>query len=330
MKKALITGISGMCASYMAELLLRKGYEVHGLARRTAAGNKAFWRLDKVLGKPNFKIVPGDITDPITMETIIKEGQYDEVYNYAAQSHVQVSFREPKTTIDVNFTGVFNLLEAIRKYSPKTKFFQASTSEMFGSSKGNLCGDGVYRQNENTPFSPRSVYGIAKVSSFYLVKLYREAFGIFAVNSIGFNKEGPRRSVDFVTRKITSYIGQLVNKKTTEKLKLGNIYAERDWCHATDAVYAHYLIMQHKEPMDFVIGTGVCNSVKRFLELAFGYVNLNWEDHVEFDKSLERPAEVDYLRADITKIKNVIGWEPHVTLDKLIAEMVDNDIAINR
>lgn len=328
--KALITGCNGQVGSYMAEYLIRKGYEVHGLARRTAAGEKSFWRLAKVLDNPNFKMIFADITDPIMMETVIRDGQYDEVYNYAAMSHVHASFKEPRLTIEVNAVAVLNLLEAIRKHSPKSKFLQASTSELYGNSKGEKLEDGGYKQDEKTPFDPCSPYSLAKLHAYHNVRLYRTAYNLFAVNSIGFNKESPRRTVDFLTRKVTDYIGKLVNKKIKEKLKLGNINSVRDWSHVTDIVHGHWLMMQHETPDDFVLASGEAHTVKEFLQTAFSYVGLNWEDHVEFDKSLERPAEVHYLRGNYAKAKNLLGWEPHITFENLVKEMVDHDIVINK
>lgn len=324
-KTAIVTGITGQDGSYLTELLLNKDYKVVGLYRRTSNSN--FYRINHLLDHKNLSLVEFDLTDPSVISNIIKKYQPDEFYNLAAMSHVGSSFHQPTTTFDINTMGVLHILEAIRTHHSATKFYQASTSEMFGKSFDVDENNNKY-QDENTPLYPQSPYAVSKVASHNLVRIYREAYNIFATSGILFNHESPRRGENFVTRKITKYIGQLLNNKTDETLKLGNLQAYRDWGHAKDYVYAMYLMLQQDYPNDFVVCTGKTYQVIEFLEAAFSSVDLDYKEHVEIDQNLYRPAEVDYLCGRSTKAQKILGWKPLVTFDSLVNDMVQHDIDI--
>jgi GDPmannose 4,6-dehydratase len=321
-KIALITGITGQDGSYLAELLLDKGYNVVGLHRRSSINN--FERIDHLLKAPNLILEEFDLTDPINVTTIIKKYQPDEFYNLAAQSHVQTSFKQPITTLQINTSGVLNILEAIRHHSSATHFYQASTSEMFGRNFTTDTNGNKY-QDENTEFMPQSPYGVAKVAAHQLVQLYRSAYGLFASSGILFNHESPRRGENFVTRKITKYIGQVINNIHSGPLKLGNLQATRDWGHAKDYVVAMHLMLQSDIADDYVVCTGSTHTVLDFVINAFEYVNLNYQDYIEIDPSLYRPAEVDYLRGNSAKAQKKLNWMPKVTFEDLVKDMVDSD-----
>jgi len=318
---AFITGVSGQDGSYLAELLLSKGYEVHGLIRRSSS--MKLERLQGIYQGPHdkhaeFHLHYGDLADSSALARLVREIQPDEVYNLAAQSHVKVSFEMPEFTADITGTGVVRLLEAIRMNSASTRFYQASSSEMFGASPP--------PQNENTPFHPRSPYSCAKAFAHTLCVNYRESYDMFAVSGILFNHESPRRGETFVTRKITRAVAMIKASKQ-DALYLGNLDAKRDWGYAGDYVEAMWLMLQKDEPKDYVIGTGQAHSVRDFCQAAFGHVGLDWQDYVRYDKRYERPAEVDYLLGDPTLAREELGWEPKVSFDKLVAMMVDSDIA---
>jgi GDPmannose 4,6-dehydratase len=323
MKTAIITGITGQDGSYLAELLLNKDYQVIGGHRRSSVNN--FERVKDLIKNPRMIFEEFDITDPSCCSELINKYRPDEVYNLAAQSHVGTSFKQPSTTFEIDTIGVINLLEAIRSISKDTKFYQASTSEMFGRNY-TINSSNEKFQDENTELLPQSPYGVAKMASHRMVQIYREAYGLYACSGILFNHESPRRGENFVTRKITKYIGSLVNGQTKESLKLGNLNASRDWGHAKDYVYAMYLMLQADIPDDFVICTGSTYSVLDFLKTAFQIVNLNYKDHVEIDQDLLRPAEVSYLKGKNSKAKTNLGWEPTISFDDLVKEMVLHDI----
>lgn len=323
-KIALITGVTGQDGSYLSELLLNKNYTVVGLHRRSSVNN--FGRINHLLNHPNFILEEFDITDPSNVLYLINTYLPHEFYNLAAQSHVETSFKQPTTTFEINTVGVTNILEAIRKHSSATKFYQASTSEMFGRNYTFDHNTNLKYQDENTELLPQSPYGVSKVASHRMVQLYREAYGTFACSGILFNHESPRRGENFVTRKITRYIGKLVNNKTTESLKLGNLQAMRDWGHAKDYVNAMHLMLQADIPDDFVICTGKTWSVLDFVQRAFELVNLDYKKYVEIDSKLYRPAEVEYLRGNSNKAQKVLGWIPTTSFEDLVKDMVSNDI----
>lgn len=322
-KLALVTGITGQDGSYLTDLLLEKNYTVVGLYRRSSTYN--FGRISHIINHPNLKLEEFDLTDPSGCNRVINQYQPDEFYNLAAQSHVGTSFKQPSTTFEMNTVGVVNILEAIRNYSFKTKFYQASTSEMFGYNYS-VNNNGQKYQDENTPMLPQSPYGIAKLASHHMSRIYRSAYNIYTSCGILFNHESPRRGENFVTRKITKYIGKVVNKQTSEKLKLGNLSALRDWGHAKDYVYAMWLMLQQSSPDDYVVCTGNTWSVENFLKSAFDCVNLDYKDYVEIDSDLFRPAEVEYLRGSCVKAKNYLGWSPSITFPQLVKDMVNHDI----
>jgi len=323
MKTAAITGITGQDGSYLAELLLRTGYSVVGLYRRSS--NTNFQRIKHLLDNKKIILEEFDITDPSDCVNIITKHRPHHFYNLAAQSHVSTSFKQPTTTFEINSVGVINILENIRKFSSTTRFYQASTSEMFGRNYL-LDIDGKKYQDENTAFLPQSPYAVAKLASHRMVQIYREAYNLYATSGILFNHESPRRGENFVTRKITKYIGELVNKKTDVKLKLGNIKAVRDWGHAKDYVEAMKLMLTSDTPDDFVISTGESHTVEEFLEKAFKVVNLNYLDHIEIDQELYRPAEVEFLRGVSNKARKVLNWKPKISFDDLVQDMVISDI----
>lgn len=328
-KVALVTGVTGQDGSYLSDFLLDNDYSVIGLHRRSSTNS--FMRIQHLLEHPNFKLEEFDITDPSDCSRVLEKYTPDEFYNLAAQSHVGTSFKQPFTTFEINTTGVINLLEALKARSPSTKFYQASTSEMFGENYTIEAGEKY--QNENTPFAPQSPYAVAKLASHRMVQIYRDSYGLYACCGILFNHESPRRGENFVTRKITKYIGQLVNNLLKDShyrpLKLGNIYAYRDWGHAKDFVRAMHMMLQKDSAEDFVVATGSTHTVKEFLELSFGLVNLNYEDYLEIDPSLYRPAEVDYLKGDANKARDILGWQPQISFNDLVADMVYSDIEAN-
>jgi len=321
-KKALVTGITGQDGSYLAELLLSKGYEVHGIVRRSSTPNTS--RIQHLCNDPalldtRLFLHYGDLADSSRLMSLVSRVQPDEIYNLAAQSHVRVSFDEPELTGNTTGLGSIRLLEAIRTLGLNTKFYQASSSEMFGASPP--------PQNEETPFYPRSPYGAAKVYSFWVTKNYRESYGMFATNGILFNHESPRRGETFVTRKITKAVAR-IQAGLQDKLSLGNLDAVRDWGYAPEFVEAMWLMMQADEPDDFVVATGTKYSVRDFLGFAFGRVGLEWEKYVDFDEKYLRPTEVDSLVGDSHKVTAKTGWAPRVLTPELAAIMVDADVAM--
>jgi GDPmannose 4,6-dehydratase len=322
MPKALITGITGQDGSYLAELLLDKGYEVHGLVRRSSSFNTS--RLDNIYQDPHEAKVRlllhhGDLSDSGALVNLIRDLQPDEVYNLGAQSHVMVSFEIPEYTGETTGMGTVRILEAIRASQVQTRFYQASSSEMFGAAPP--------PQNEQTSFHPRSPYGAAKMFAYWTTVNYREAHGIFAANGILFNHESPRRGETFVTRKITRAVAR-IKEGVQDKLYLGNLDAKRDWGYAPEYVEAMWMMLQQDEPQDFVIGTGEAHTVREFVQLAFDHVGLDWESYVEVDPKYYRPSEVDYLLADPTKAKEVLGWEPKTAFHELVKIMVDADVQL--
>jgi len=319
-KRALLTGLTGQDGSYLAELLLAKGYEVHGIIRRSSSFNTArIEHLYKDPHEPDTRLFShyGDLSDPVALTRLIYELQPQEIYNLGAQSHVRVSFDIPQYTFDVTGGGTLRLLEAIRESEVKTRFYQASSSEIFGASPP--------PQNEATPFHPRSPYAVAKLAAYWSTVNYREAYGLFAVNGILFNHESPRRGETFVTRKITRAVAR-IKAGIQDKLYMGNLDAERDWGYAPDFVEAMWLMLQAEEPEDFVIATGEKHSVREALEVAFAHAGLNLDGHVEIDPRYFRPAEVDSLLGDASKAREKLGWEPKVRFRELVESMVDADI----
>jgi len=319
-KIALITGVTGQDGSYLAELLLEKGYEVHGLIRRSSSFNTA--RIDHLYRDPHDRDVRlflhyGDLTDSSSLITTLNRIKPDEVYNLGAQSHVRVSFDEPEYTGDTTAMGTTRLLEAIRMIGLDCRFYQASSSEMFGATPP--------PQTEDTPFYPRSPYGAAKVYSYWMTRNYREAYGMFAVNGILFNHESPRRGETFVTRKITRSVAR-IKAGLEDTIFMGNIDAARDWGYAPEYVEAMWRMLQHDEPSDFVVATGTSYTVRDFLQFAFDHAGLDWEKHVKFDDRYLRPTEVDSLIGDPAKAATLLGWKPQVLPPELARIMVDADI----
>ena len=324
MKKALITGITGQDGSYLAELLLSKGYEVHGMIRRASTFNTR--RLDHLYHDPHgngeevhLYLHYGDLTASDTLLDIIYNIRPDEIYHLGAQSHVRVSFDMPEFTGDVTGLGTVRILEAIRKSGVKARYYQASSSEMFGGAKP--------PQNEQTPFEPRSPYAAAKLYAYWLTRNYREGYSIFAVNGILFNHESPRRGETFVTRKITRAVAAILAGQQ-RYLYLGNLDSRRDWGYAPEYVEAMWMMLNRDQPDDFVIGTGEAHTIREFLDEAFGYVNLDWHDYVRIDARYFRPTEVDYLLADAAKARRELGWEPRVRFRELVRIMVDADLEL--
>jgi GDPmannose 4,6-dehydratase len=319
-KRAFITGITGQDGSYLAELLLKKGYEVHGLIRRASTFNTA--RIDHLYSdrhSPDARLFLhyGDLSDGGRLVKLLVDTNPDEVYNLAAQSHVRVSFDEPEHTADTTGTGTIRMLEAVRLSGIETRFYQASSSEMFGATPP--------PQGEDTPFYPRSPYAAAKVYSYWITKNYREAYGLFAVNGILFNHESPRRGETFVTRKITRAVAA-IKKGQQDYVYMGNLDAVRDWGYAPEYVEGMWRMLQVDEPDDYVLATGVGVTVREFLEIAFGHAGLNWEDHVRFDPRYLRPTEVDALIGDASRARENLGWVPTVDGRELARLMVDADI----
>ena len=320
-KVALITGITGQDGSYLAELLLSKGYSVHGIVRRVALEDEShrLWRIRKILD--DITLHAGSLESYASLFNIIQKIKPDEVYHLAAQSYVGYSFEDEFSTLNININGTHYLLSAVKEFtSSKIKFYFAGSSEMFGKTIESP-------QNENTPFNPRSSYGISKVTGFQLTKNYREAYNLHASSGILFNHESPRRGIEFVTRKITHAVAR-IKKGLQKKLKLGNLKAKRDWGHAKDYVEAMWMILQQENPDDFVIGTGKEHSVEDFAKKAFSHVGLNYKDHLVIEKNLIRPAEVDTLLADYTKAKKILKWKPKILFDDLVASMVENDLKL--
>jgi GDPmannose 4,6-dehydratase len=322
-KKALITGITGQDGSYLAELLLAKGYEVHGIIRRASTFNTG--RLDHIYSDPHanktmLKLHYGDLSDASAMARLIGKIGPEEIYNLAAQSHVRVSFDSPEYTTDITATGVIRLLEAIRETGISPRFYQASSSEMYGKVQ-------EVPQTEKTPFYPRSPYGCAKVYAYWITVNYRESYGLHASNGILFNHESPRRGETFVTRKITRAVAHIL-AGLQDKLFLGNLDAKRDWGFAKEYVEAMWLILQQDQPDDYVIATSETHSVREFLEVAFRHVGLDWRKYVEIDPKYYRPAEVELLIGDASKAKKQLGWEPKTKFEELTKLMVDADVKL--
>lgn len=319
-KRALITGITGQDGSYLAELLLRKKYEVHGVIRRSSSFNTS--RIDHIYQDPHDKDVAlhlhyGDVTDSNTMYKLLEDIKPDEIYNLAAQSHVRVSFDLPEYTMSTVGLGAVRILEAIKDLKLKTKFYQASSSEMYGNAPA--------PQNEKTPFEPRSPYAIAKLTAHHTTQNYREAYGIFAVSGILFNHESPRRGETFLTRKVTMAVANIL-AGNQDKLFLGNLDAKRDWGYAPEYVQAMWLMMQQKKADDYVVATGETHSVQEFVETAFELAGLNWKRYVKIDPRFYRPSEVNELLGDARKAKKVLGWSPKVKFAELVRIMLNSDL----
>ncbi|TMG37232.1 MAG: GDP-mannose 4,6-dehydratase [Chloroflexi bacterium] len=322
-KRALITGITGQDGSYLAELLLEKGYEVHGVVRRSSTMNRS--RIDHLehahpshLDAARFVLHYGDMTDSGGLNRLVMTVEPDEIYNLAAQSQVHISFDQPEYTGNTDGLGTTRLLEAIRATGRPTRFYQASTSEMFGLTPP--------PQNEQTPFHPRSPYGVAKVYAHWMTVNFREAYGMFACSGILFNHESPRRGENFVTRKVTRGVAAILAGRTL-RLRLGNLESKRDWGHARDYVEAMWLMLQQDAPDDYVIATGRQWSIRQLVELAFGLVGLDWQKYVEVDQAYFRPAEVPDLRGDPSKAQAKLGWRPKIAFEELIREMLEHDLA---
>ena len=323
MKKALITGVNGMDGSHLADLLLKKGYEVYGMERRSSQKNRT--NTAHLERNENFHFITADMTDQNSLYRALRDSQPNEVYNLAAQSFVGSSWTIPKQTSDVNGLGVLRLLEAIREYEQDTgetvKFYQASTSEMFGQMVENP-------SRETTPFYPRSPYGVAKLYAYWMVKNYRESYGMFACNGILFNHESERRGIEFVTRKISDGVAK-IKLDLADSIALGNLDAKRDWGYAPDYVEGMWAMMQQDEPDDYVLATGKSHSIRDFLDIAFDEVGIdNWEDLVVIDPQFFRPAEIEVLRGDATKAKEMLGWTPTTSFEELVRKMVRNDLAL--
>ncbi|WP_112465935.1 GDP-mannose 4,6-dehydratase [Streptomyces triticisoli] len=319
-KTALITGVTGQDGSYLAELLLSKGYRVHGLVRRSSSFNTE--RIDHIYQGPQeaerrFVLHHADLSDGVALVNLLRDIRPDEVYNLGAQSHVRVSFDAPLYTGDVTGLSTLRLLEAVRASGVETRLYQASSSEMFGSTPP--------PQNEDTPFHPRSPYGAAKVFAYWTTVNYREAYGMFAVNGILFNHESPRRGETFVTRKITRAVAR-IKAGLQDRLHLGNLDAVRDWGYAPEYVEAMWRMLQHDEPTDYVVATGVPATVRQFVETSFAHVDLDWNEYVRYDPKYERPSEVDALIGDASKARETLGWRPTVLVEELARIMVDADV----
>jgi len=314
MRRALITGITGQDGSYLAEFLLEKGYQVSGVVRRVSEENSK--RIAHI--KDRLHLVQGDLLDQSSLAEALGETRPDEVYNLAAQSFVPTSWNQPLLTGEFTALGVTRLLEAVRRFNPQIRFYQASTSEMFGKVR-------INPQNEHTPFYPRSPYGVAKVYGHWITINYRESYGLFACSGILFNHESPRRGLEFLTRKVSDGVAR-IKLHLAKELRLGNLEARRDWGFAGDYVQAMWLMLQQDEPGDYVVGMGETHSVKEFVETAFAAVNLDWREYVVVDPQFFRPAEVDHLCADATKARRVLRWEPKVSFRELVHMMVKADL----
>jgi len=313
-KKALVTGITGQDGSYLAEFLLEKGYEVIGMVRRTSTVN--FERIKHI--QDRITLVPGDLMDQVSIIDILREHRPDEVYNLGAMSFVPTSWSQPVLTGEVTALGVTRVLDAIRTVDPTIRFYQASSSEMFGKVRETP-------QTENTPFYPRSPYGVAKVYGHWITVNYRESYDLFACSGILFNHESPRRGLEFSTHKVTHGVAR-IKLGLENELRMGNLDAKRDWGYAGDYVKAMWLMLQQDEPDDYVVGTGSTHSVRELCEVAFDYLGLDWQDHVVVDPRFLRPADVDFLVADANKARTKLGWETAVTFEELIQMMVDADL----
>jgi GDPmannose 4,6-dehydratase len=313
-KRALITGITGQDGSYLAELLLEKGYEVYGMIRRLSAPNH--WRIQHLADRITLK--PADLLDQLSMIKLIEDVRPHELYNLAAMSFVPASWDQPMLTGEFNAQGVTRILDAVRRVDPSIRFYQASSSEMFGKVR-------EVPQSELTPFYPRSPYGVSKVFAHYITVNYRESYNLFAVSGMLFNHESPRRGLEFVTRKVTDGVAR-IKLGLTDTLPMGNLDAERDWGYAKDYVHAMWLMLQQERADDYVIATGVSHSVRSLIEIAFGHAGLDWRRHVTLDPSLIRPAEVDQLLGDSTKARTQLGWTPSVTFKQLVEMMVEADM----
>jgi GDPmannose 4,6-dehydratase len=314
--RALITGITGQDGSYLADLLLDKGYEVHGMVRRSST--EAFERLAHI--RDRITLHNGDLLDQRSLVDVLREVEPTEIYNLAAMSFVAASWNQPVLTAEFSGTGVTRMLEAMREASAGARFYQASSSEMFGKVR-------QVPQNENTPFYPRSPYGVAKAYGHFITVNYRESYDLFACSGILFNHESERRGLEFVTRKVT-YNAAAIKLGLQDKLSLGNLDARRDWGYAKDYVEAMWLMLQEDEPDDYVIATGVDHSVRELVEVAFGHLGMEWEEHVELDPAFLRPAEVDHLIGDAAKAREKLGWEPRTTFEELIRLMTDSDMEL--
>ncbi|MBX7244859.1 MAG: GDP-mannose 4,6-dehydratase [Candidatus Sumerlaeaceae bacterium] len=314
-KRALITGITGQDGSFLAELLHSKGYEVHGLMRRSAVP------VDQRLGTlAHFvQVEHAELTDAAALQEIVGRLKPDEIYHLAAQSHVQYSFQAPEVTFDINTTGCMRLLEAVRKSSPESRYYQASSSEMFGEPRETP-------QRETTPFHPMSPYGVSKLAAFWACVVYREAYGLYTTNGILYNHESERRGEDYVTRKITR-AAAAISLGLQETLHLGNLDARRDWGYSPEYVEAMWMMLQQDKPGDFIIATGETHTVREFCEVAFAHVGLDWEKHVVVDPAFFRPIESHLLVGDNTKAREVLGWQPRTSFDQIVRRMVDADLA---
>ena len=317
-KVALITGITGQDGSYLAEFLLEKGYQVHGIVRRVALEDAThrLWRIRNILNK--ITLHSASLESYASLVKIIQKIKPREAYHLAAQSYVHYSFEDEFSTLNANINGTHHILSAIKDFSPETKLYFAGSSEMFGKAK-------AVPQKEDTPFHPRSAYGISKVTGFELTRNYREAYKIFAASGILFNHESPRRGFEFVTRKISHSVAR-IKSGLQKDLKLGNVDALRDWGHAKDYVKGMWMMLQQSKPDDFVIGTGEQHSVKEFAKLAFSHVDLDYKKYVKIEQNLIRPSEVDTLLADYGKAKKILGWKPEISFEQLVKEMVESDI----
>src|SRR5687767_6258237 len=314
-KRALITGITGQDGSYLAELLLDKGYEVYGVVRRASTTN--YWRIEHLLDRIHLR--PADLLDQLSIIRVLTDVRPQEVYNLAAMSFVPASWDQPMLTGEFNSQGVTRVLEAIRQVDPKIRLYQASSSEMYGKVR-------EVPQTEQTPFYPRSPYGVSKVFGHYITVNYRESYDLFAVSGILFNHESPRRGLEFVTRKVSDGVAR-IKLGLADSLHLGNLDAQRDWGFAGDYVRAMWMMLQQPSADDYVISTGVSHSVRELVEVAFGHAGLDWQKYVRIDPAFLRPAEVDHLIGDPAKAKATLGWEPHVTFEGLVGMMVDADLA---
>jgi GDPmannose 4,6-dehydratase len=318
LKRALITGITGQDGSYLAEFLLEKGYEVYGMVRRSSTIN--YERISHI--QEQLKLIQGDLLDQNSLIEALRLSEPDEIYNLGAQSFVPTSWNQPVLTGEFTALGVTRMLEAIRTVNPKIRFYQASSSEMFGKIQETP-------QNEKTPFYPRSPYGVAKVYGHWITVNYRESYGIFCSSGILFNHESPRRGLEFVSRKVTSAAAK-IKLGLQKELRMGNLDARRDWAFAGDYVEAMWLMLQQNEPEDFVIATGISHSVQDLIQVAFDHLGLDWEEYVKIDPKLFRPAEVDYLVGDAKKAKAKLGWQAKVTFEELVKMMVDYDLQLNQ
>lgn len=314
--KALITGITGQDGSYLADLLLDKGYEVFGMVRRSSTETTG--RIEHIRDRITF--LQADLMDQVSLTKALEEAAPDEIYNLAAQSFVPTSWRQPVLTGQITGMGVTRMLEAMRQVVPKARFYQASSSEMFGKVR-------EVPQSENTPFHPRSPYAVAKTYGHHITVNYRESYGLFTASGILFNHESPRRGLEFVTRKITDGVAR-IKLGLADELRLGNLESQRDWGYAGDYVLAMWLMMQHDEPENFVISTGKTHSIRDFLDIAFAHLDLDWEQYVKKDPRYLRPAEVDQLIGDSSKAKKILGWEPTVDFKSLVTMMVDADMKL--